>query len=59
MIDCMNHLAALGYRDETLLMRLGGDNPLRALGLDATDVDIPNGPAVAWTGAAFRMRNPE
>ena len=43
MIDCMNHLGALGLLSEADLLRVGRGNPLRLIGNPAVG-DLPAGP---------------
>jgi N-acetylglucosamine-6-phosphate deacetylase len=54
MLNCLNHLADLGYRDEDLLWKLGVINPLAAIGLSSEDVDWPASSRVVWDGTQFQ-----
>ncbi len=57
MLDCMNHLGALGMLDEDDLWRVGHDNPLRLLGNPEIGA-LPGGPlrvATADAGVRFSL----
>ncbi|MFA6506620.1 MAG: hypothetical protein WCT14_11000 [Treponemataceae bacterium] len=55
LIDCVNHLTASGYSDESLLWRLARDNPLAVLGIDDRTLRIPDSPNVYWDGVEFAV----
>jgi len=40
MIDCMNHLARLGFMERSELLRIGIENPLRLIGIDPASVEF-------------------
>ena len=56
LLDCVNHLADLGFADEALLTRVSVDNPLAAIGCTRAALDGLAGAALYWDCGRFRIR---
>ena len=55
MLDCVNHLASLGFADQALLARVSIDNPLAAIGCTRAALNGLEGATVCWGDGKFRM----
>ncbi len=55
MLDCVNHLAGLGFADEALLTRLSIDNPLAAIGCTRAALSGLVGASLCWGEGRFHI----
>ncbi|OGV66354.1 MAG: hypothetical protein A2498_15405 [Lentisphaerae bacterium RIFOXYC12_FULL_60_16] len=55
MMECMNHLASLGYLSETELWQVGFENQIRLLGLKAEKFAALPGPSVHYRNQRFEL----
>lgn len=55
MLDCVNHLASLGFADEALLTRVACDNPLAAIGSTRAALNGLTGASVCWREGKFHL----